>query len=73
MRWPKFSDISMEPADISPLKLMQDMMEKRKTNEKPKAAADEAKKVNLSEKKPGYEVIRPQVKKKKLPRSKRHK
>lgn len=39
MRWPKFSDISMEPADISPLKLMQDMMEKRKTNEKPKAAA----------------------------------
>jgi hypothetical protein len=39
MRWPKLSDISIEPADISPLKLIQDVMEKRQTKEKPKVAA----------------------------------
>jgi hypothetical protein len=39
MRWPKLSDISIEPADISPLKMIQDIMEKRKTTDKPRAAA----------------------------------
>ncbi|UAK23294.1 eCIS core domain-containing protein [Sphingomonas nostoxanthinifaciens] len=36
MRWPKLSDISIEPKDISPLKLMQDVMAGRKTSEKGK-------------------------------------
>ena len=39
MRWPKLSDVSMEPADISPLKMIEDIMAKRKTSEKPRAAA----------------------------------
>ena len=39
MRWPKLSDVSLEPADISPLKMIEDIMAKRKTTEKPKATA----------------------------------
>jgi hypothetical protein len=36
MRWPKLSDISVEPKDLSPMKMMQDVMAGRKTSEKAK-------------------------------------
>ena len=39
MRWPKLSDVSLEPADISPMKMIEDIMAKRKTSEKPRSAA----------------------------------
>lgn len=36
MRWPKLEDIALEPKDLSPLKMMQDVLDKRKTGEKQK-------------------------------------